>query len=55
MDYRFRETTYRIDVVPIVGAAPSVTVDGELQSVDGVPLVDDGAAHVVRVVTEGAA
>ena len=55
VDYRFRETTYRIDVVPIVGAAPSVTVDGELQSVDGVPLVDDGAAHVVRVVTEGAA
>ena len=55
VDYRFRETTYRIDIVCIVGAAPSVTVDGELQSVDGVPLVDDGAAHAVRVVTEAAA
>ncbi|HEX6361810.1 MAG TPA: cyclic beta 1-2 glucan synthetase, partial [Albitalea sp.] len=50
VDYRFRETTYRIDIVRTGGAAPSVTVDGELQPGTGVPLVDDGAAHVVRVV-----
>ncbi|HEU5294432.1 MAG TPA: hypothetical protein VFU71_06560 [Burkholderiaceae bacterium] len=49
MDYRFRATTYRIDVVRTGGATPSVTVDGELQSGTGVALVDDGVAHVVRV------
>ena len=50
VDYRFRETTYRIDIVRTGGAMPSVTVDGELQSGTGVALVDDGVAHVVRVV-----
>jgi cellobiose phosphorylase len=50
VDYRFRATTYRIDVVRTGGATPSVTVDGELQSGTGVALVDDGVAHVVRVV-----
>jgi cellobiose phosphorylase len=50
VDYRFRETTYRIDIVRTGGAMPSVTVDGELQPGTGVALVDDGAVHVVRVV-----
>ena len=31
VDYRFRETTYRIDIELHRGADPSVTVDGELQ------------------------
>ena len=50
VDYRFRETTYRIDIVRTGGAMPSVTVDGELQPGTGVALVDDGVAHAVRVV-----
>ncbi len=49
VDYRFRETTYRIDIVQTGEATPSVTVDGELQSGPAVALVDDGVAHVVRV------
>ncbi|MCU0767836.1 MAG: cyclic beta 1-2 glucan synthetase [Burkholderiaceae bacterium] len=49
VDYRFRETTYRIDIDSAGGAAPSVTVDGELQPGGGIPLVDDGREHAVRV------
>jgi len=49
VDYRFRETTYRIDIDSAGGAAPSVTVDGELQRGDSIPLVDDGREHAVRV------
>ena len=50
VDYRFRETTYGIDIVRAGEATPSITVDGELRSGAGVALVDDGVAHVVRVV-----
>jgi cellobiose phosphorylase len=50
VDYRFRETTYRIDIDSAGAAAPSVTVDGVLQPGGGIPLVDDGRAHAVRVV-----
>ena len=49
VDYRFRETTYRIDIERARGADPSVTVDGELQPGGSIPLVDDGRAHAVRV------
>ncbi len=49
VDYRFRETTYRIDIDSAGGTAPSFIVDGELQPGDSIPLVDDGRAHVVRV------
>jgi hypothetical protein len=50
VDYRFRETTYRIDIECAGGASPSVTVDGELQPGASIPLLDDGRAHAVRVV-----
>ena len=50
VDYRFRETTYRIDIDSTGGAAPSVTVDGERQPGGSIALVDDGRAHAVRVV-----
>jgi cellobiose phosphorylase len=50
VDYRFRETTYRIDIECAGGTSPSVTVDGELQSGASIPLLDDGRAHAVRVV-----
>jgi cyclic beta-1,2-glucan synthetase len=50
VDYRFRETTYRIDIVRTSGAMASVTVDGELQTGNAVALVDDGVVHAVRVV-----
>jgi len=50
VDYRFRETTYRIDIECAGGTSPSVTVDGELQAGASVPLLDDGRAHAVRVV-----
>ena len=52
VDYRFRETTYRIDIDSAGAAAPSVTVDGVVQPGGGIPLVDDGRAHTVRVVLD---
>jgi cellobiose phosphorylase len=50
VDYRFRETTYRIDIDMAGAATPSVTVDGELRPGASIALVDDGRAHAVRVV-----
>jgi cellobiose phosphorylase len=50
VDYRFRETTYRVDIDCAGGAAPSVIVDGELQPSGKILLADDGRAHAVRVV-----
>jgi cellobiose phosphorylase len=50
VDYRFRETTYRIEIDSTGEAEPSVTLDGDRQPGDGIALVDDGHAHVVRVV-----
>jgi cellobiose phosphorylase len=51
VDYRFRETTYRIDIEISAGAAaPSVTVDGQRLPGARIPLVDDGRSRVVRVV-----
>jgi cyclic beta-1,2-glucan synthetase len=50
VDYRFRETTYRIDIERARGADPSVTVDGELQPGNSIALVDDGRARAVHVV-----
>jgi cellobiose phosphorylase len=49
VDYRFRESTYRIDFDLAGEAAASVTVDGELQTGGSIMLVDDGRAHAVRV------
>jgi cyclic beta-1,2-glucan synthetase len=50
VDYRFRETTYSIDIDSAGDAAPSVTLDGDQHPGGGIPLVDDGREHVVRVV-----
>ena len=50
IDYRFRETLYRIEFELARGALPSVAVDGQLQPAGGIPLVDDRVAHAVRVV-----
>ncbi|MFL6661474.1 MAG: GH36-type glycosyl hydrolase domain-containing protein, partial [Rhizobacter sp.] len=51
IDYRFRETTFRIEVsVAEEGAdAPAVEVDGSWRAGRVVPLVDDGRRHEVRL------
>jgi cellobiose phosphorylase len=51
VDYRFRATSYRIEVVLLDDAAeaPSIDLDGRPQGGDAVPLVDDRRAHEVRV------
>jgi cellobiose phosphorylase len=51
LDYRYRQTLYRITVRQDAGAeAPtSVLVDGILQSGPAIPLVDDRAEHRVEV------
>ena len=53
VDYRFRDTTYRIEVVlsDDAGAPPGIELDGRLQAGDALALVDDGKAHAVRVRT----
>jgi len=50
VDYRFRETTYRIDIECAGATAPSFIVDGEPQPGNSIPIVDDGCAHAVLVV-----
>jgi cellobiose phosphorylase len=50
VDYRFRETTYRIDIECAGAAAPSFIVDGQPQPGNSIPIVDDGRAHAVLVV-----
>ncbi|MEO8675191.1 MAG: glucoamylase family protein, partial [Casimicrobiaceae bacterium] len=54
--YRFRETMYHITVTQAEPAdlAPSVRVDGELQSGNTIPLIDDGLEHAVEVVARAA-
>jgi cyclic beta-1,2-glucan synthetase len=53
VDYRFRETTYRIEVILAdeAGAPQTIELDGRLQSAEALALVDDGKAHAVRVRT----
>ncbi len=48
LDYRFRDTPYRIEVVQNA-AVPGVTLDGMEQAGMDVPLVDDGKRHQVAV------
>ncbi|MDE2368268.1 MAG: cyclic beta 1-2 glucan synthetase [Burkholderiales bacterium] len=50
VDYRYRGTSYRIDIECAGGAAPAVTVDGQARRGGGIALVDDGQVHAVRVV-----
>jgi len=53
VDYRFRATSYRIEIVldDADGAAQRIELDGEPQDAQAVPLVDDGKAHAVRIRT----
>ncbi|MEJ8835560.1 GH36-type glycosyl hydrolase domain-containing protein [Ramlibacter sp. AN1133] len=53
VDYRFRDTTYRIEIVfaPEAGALAAIELDGREQPGHALALVDDGKAHVVRVRT----
>jgi cellobiose phosphorylase len=50
VDYRFRETTYHIDIECAGATAPSFIVDGQPQPGNSIPIVDDGRAHAVLVV-----
>jgi cyclic beta-1,2-glucan synthetase len=55
VDYRFRDTTYHIEVVAGAGAAPQSTeLDGQPHAGACVALVDDRKAHQVRVRIGGA-
>jgi len=51
VDYRFRDTTYRIEIVLVgeAGAPHGIELDGWQQEGDTLALVDDGKAHAVRV------
>jgi cellobiose phosphorylase len=51
VDYRFRETPYRIEIVlgDVAGASPEIEVDGQAQAGAAIALVDDGREHQVRV------
>jgi cellobiose phosphorylase len=51
VDYRYRDTTYRITVVQpaVPEGASTVTVDGVMQAEPVISLVDDGAHHSVEV------
>jgi cellobiose phosphorylase len=51
VDYRFRSTPYRIEIEVARGAqdVPSVDLDGQWQSGQTIPLVDDQQTHNVRL------
>ncbi len=49
VDYRFRTTTYRIDVERKGRATASVTLEDAPQPFTSIALVDDGGSHAVRV------
>jgi cellobiose phosphorylase len=53
VDYRFRETTYRleIDLLDDPAEAPAIELDGQAWPGDAVPLVDDRRPHRVHVRT----
>lgn len=48
VDYRFRSSTYRIEVLP-GAAARCIELDGRAIPGDRVPLADDGSTHAVRL------
>jgi cellobiose phosphorylase len=50
IDYRFRETSYRIEVDTSGRAAASLTLDGTALPPGALPLVDDGRPHSATVV-----
>jgi len=51
VQYRYRETLYRINLrqIPGANAAMSVRVDGVTQSEPAIPLADDRRDHLVEV------
>ena len=49
LDYRYRQTPYRITVVQDSGGAIRISVDGAVQDGDALLLVDDGQPHAVEV------
>ncbi|WP_426687677.1 GH36-type glycosyl hydrolase domain-containing protein [Rhodanobacter ginsengiterrae] len=50
MDYRHRDTLYRIDLRQSdAGTAPAVWLDGEEQPDGRIPLLDDGVQHAVEL------
>lgn len=49
VDYRFLQTTYRINVVQSLDQTTGVTLDGVVQSSDGFPLENDQQKHTVEV------
>ncbi|HET8748478.1 MAG TPA: glucoamylase family protein [Ramlibacter sp.] len=51
VEYRFRDTTYRIEIVPgsETSAPLEIELDGQPRPGDALSLVDDGRAHSVRV------
>ena len=54
IDYRFRETTYRINIAlsDDEGEWPSIEVDGRSQPGPTIALLDDGGTHHVTVRVE---
>jgi cyclic beta-1,2-glucan synthetase len=51
VEYRYRDTPYRIELIQVSEGAGAieVRVDGELQTDGSVPLLDDGRSHRVTV------
>jgi len=49
IDYRFRDTSYRLRITHGTEAAPQVTLDGNTQAGHSVPLVNDSRAHAVEL------
>jgi cellobiose phosphorylase len=50
LDYRYRDTLYRIDVRQIDAEhAPPLLLDGEPQATPDIALVDDGLEHSVEI------
>ncbi len=48
MHYRYRETVYHIEIVQGPEEA-GITIDGDTQPGDAIPLVDDRREHSVEV------
>ncbi|HUH30160.1 MAG TPA: glycosyl hydrolase family 65 protein, partial [Rhodanobacter sp.] len=50
MDYRYRDTLYRINVEQVdAGSASRVSLDGVVQTDGRIALIDDGVEHGVEI------
>jgi cellobiose phosphorylase len=56
LDYRFRQTLYRIEVMQVnePSDAIGVRLDGQRQADGSVPLLDDGGTHRVEIGVQAA-